>query len=142
MNAFTSADERRLATLERRGVTKDERKRAKQLVQLIETTTAPEVTSEPPPVDERMAALTELYAWVQDWTDSARAVITRRDQLIRLGIGKRRARSGAPVVDPTPVPSEVVAVSQIATPIAALPPKSNGMSNGALALLANGSAHA
>jgi hypothetical protein len=33
-----------------------------------------------------------LYAWVRDWSDCARTVITRRDWLIRLGIGRRRRR--------------------------------------------------
>ena len=48
-----------MATLERRGVTKDERKRAKDLVHVIETTAAPQVVAAPPPpTDERMAALT------------------------------------------------------------------------------------
>ena len=139
--ATRKADHAALATLDKRGVTKEERKQAKQLVHLIETTAAPEVTSAPPPVDDRMNALMEVYAWVQDWTDSARAVITRRDQLIRLGIGKRRARVA---VDPTPVPSPTpTPIAQIATrAIAALPPKSNGAIEGALALPANGGTHA
>src|SRR6185503_3364411 len=73
------SDHAALATLERRGVTKEERKQAKHLVHVIETTPAPELTTEPPSPDARMAALADVYAWVQDWTDSARAVITRRD---------------------------------------------------------------
>lgn len=38
------------------------------------------------------AALDALHAWVRDWSDCARTVITRRDWLIRLGIGRRRPR--------------------------------------------------
>jgi hypothetical protein len=38
------------------------------------------------------AALGELHGWVQDWSALARQAITRRDWLIRLGIGKRRQR--------------------------------------------------
>jgi hypothetical protein len=90
-----------------------------------------------------MSALIDVYAWVQDWTDSARSVITRRDHLIRLGIGKRRSRAVAPVVDPTPLPSPTPppVVAQMATrAIAALPPKSNGLTPGAIS--ADGGAHA
>jgi hypothetical protein len=144
--ATRKADHAALATLDKRGVTKEERKQAKQLVHLIETTSAPEVTGEPPPVDGRMSALIDVYAWVQDWTDSARSVITRRDHLIRLGIGKRRSRAVAPVVDPTPLPSPTpppVVVAQMATrAIAALPPKSNGLTPGAIMISADGGAHA
>ena len=62
------------------------------------------------------------------------AVITRRDQLIRLGIGKRRSRSAS--VDPQPVPSP--APPQImTTPIAALPAKSNGVPSGAIVVAAD-----
>jgi hypothetical protein len=127
------ADHAALATLDRRGVTKEERKQAKELVHLIETTAAPEVTSEPPPIDERMSALLEVYAWVQDWTDSARAVITRRDQLIRLGIGKRRTRAASVDPQPIPVPSPAPQL---------LPAKSNGVPSGAIVLAATGGAHA
>ena len=124
------SDHAALATLERRGVTKEARKNAKHLVHVIETTAAPEVTDAPPPVDERMAALGEVYAWVQDWTDSARSVITRRDHLIRLGIGKRRSRSAtvvAPQPEPSPAPPPVAAPQLMSAPIAALPAKSNGI---------------
>lgn len=41
----------------------------------------------------RLAALRTIHAWVTMWSDLARTVITRRDQLIRLGIAKRRARA-------------------------------------------------
>ena len=129
------ADHAAMATLERRGVTKEERKRAKDLVHLVENTAAPEVIEvPPPPTDERMAALTEVYEWVQDWSDCARSIITRRDQLLRLGIGKRKARSaGVAQPEPTPVPPPVVA-QIMTTPIAALPAKPNGMTHGAIAI--------
>ncbi len=124
------ADHAALATIERRGVTKEERKRAKELVHIVENTAAPEVTDIAPTIDERTPALMEVYEWIQDWSDCARSVITRRDQLLRLGIGKRKARSSA---EPTPVPSPVVP-QMMTTPIAALPAKSNGMTNGAIAI--------
>ena len=143
--ATRKADHAALATLEQRGVTKEERKQIKALVHLVETTPAPAVEDAVAPPDARMAALGELYAWVQDWSDCARSVITRRDQLLRLGIGKRRAREAAatPQPEPTPVPAPVVVPQIEMTPVAALPPvKPNGVSNGVIAFPVNGGAHA
>ncbi len=134
------ADHAALATLETRGVTKEERKQAKHLVNLIETTAAPDITSAPPSADKRMSALMDVYEWVQDWSDSARAVITRRDQLIRLGIGKRQTR--AVPVDPQPAASPAPPPALPTITIAALPPKSNGVPSGAMVLAADGGAHA
>jgi hypothetical protein len=131
------ADHAALATIERRGVTKEEIKRAKELVHVVENTAAPEVEAAQP-TDERMAALAEVYAWVQDWSDCARSVITRRDQLLRLGIGKRKARSASVAQpEPTPVPSPVVP-QIVTTPIAALAANRNGMTNGAIAMATGG----
>jgi hypothetical protein len=125
------ADHAAMATLERRGVTKDARKQARHLVHIVETTTAPTVVPVvAPPTDARMEALTDLYAWIQDWSDCARAVITRRDQLIRLGIGKRHARVAATPVPP-PAPASAPVVQQL----------SNGSINGALMLPAHNADH-
>jgi hypothetical protein len=38
-----------------------------------------------------MANLRELRAWHQDWAETARSVITRRDYRIRLGLAQRRS---------------------------------------------------
>lgn len=40
----------------------------------------------------RQAVLVDLDAWWRDWSQSARAVIRRRDHLIRLGLLKRRRK--------------------------------------------------
>jgi len=140
--ATRKADHAALATLERRGVTEETRKQAKQLVHIIETTTAPDITTAPPPVDKRMSAMIDVYAWVQDWTESARAVITRRDHLIRLGIGKRRVRAATAPVDPTPAPSPALPQQLATRAIAALPPKPNGAIAGAMVLPTDGGTHA
>ncbi len=137
--ASRKADHAAMATLERRGVTKEARKEARHLVHVVETTPAPTVTLDvAPPTDARFEALSELYAWVQDWTDCARAVITRRDQLIRLGIGKRHTRAAAAPA-PTPTPSPVAPTVQIVAT-----PRSNGLSSGALMVPAHtdGGTHA
>lgn len=91
------ADLAALATLEKRGVTKSERKRLGEMVAIVETQAAPLPEIEPTPVAERDARILELRGWLLDWSDTARAVIKRRDQLIRLGIGKRRSKKSAPI---------------------------------------------
>jgi hypothetical protein len=53
---------------------------------------------------QRLEALRKIHAWVTAWSEMARTVVTRRDQLIKLGIAKRRApKSKAPVVTPPAV---------------------------------------
>ncbi|MGH7281072.1 MAG: hypothetical protein ACRELY_06080, partial [Polyangiaceae bacterium] len=74
------------------------------------------------PVDDRTAAVTELYGWLRDWRKTARAVIKNRSQLISLGIGKRHSKKSAatpapspvtitPVASPSPAPLQLVAGS-------------------------------
>ena len=106
--ATRKADHAALATLEIRGVTADGRKQIGQMVHFVENSSAPVPEERDVTVSSaRMQALIALHAWIQDWTDCARTVITRRDHLLRLGIGKRRA--------PTPRPPAVV-VTAVATP--------------------------
>ena len=156
------ADHAALDTLSERGITKDARKEMRDLVKWIESNQAqPLATHKQSP---REAALVAVYEWVQDWTDCARTVITRRDQLIRLGIGKRRPRKQdvAPAPEPTPSPAPIVvtpsipsvpaspsasdvsstdpALVQMARP-ALLPPKSNGATPGSVSVSATGGDH-
>lgn len=146
------ADHAALAALEQRGVTKEQRKEMRSLVKWIESTPAqPTVTAVQSPRD---AALQAVYEWVQDWSECARTVLTRRDQLIRLGIGKRRARK-ADVQQPTPpvgatpiIPSQPATppdaastdpgLLQTARPVLALPAKTNGVPRGAVAVPVSG----
>lgn len=93
---------------------------------------------------------------MQDWSDCARTVITRRDQLIRLGIGKRRPRKSdvqpppnvTPVVAtpvPPPVASDTASTNPALVGVAqtlALPPKSNGATPGSNGASVNGGSHA
>ena len=104
-------DHAALETLSQRGITKGERKSMRELVKWNESNQAqPLATHAQSP---REAALIAVYDWVQDWTDCARTVITRRDQLIRLGIGKRRSRKQD--VAPSPTPSPVILPSYLRT---------------------------
>ncbi len=119
------ADHAALATLERRGVTPEERKHMRHLVDLVESSAAVDGDNviEPITIDARLQALAALHAWLQDWSDSARSVIKRRDQLLRLGIGKRQKRTPAPppvTTQPRPAPT---AVAELPSPTTqALPP--------------------
>ncbi len=68
---------------------------------------------------QRQQDLYALYLWIQDWTDTARAVITNRAELISLGIAKRRQTKQPqvppPVVTP-PAPAPVGAAPQASQP--------------------------
>jgi hypothetical protein len=89
--ARAAVDRAALSTLEQRGFTKAERRRVHALVDAVTAAPVDAVElPEPPPAEDRRADLMALHAWLSDWSDTARAVIKRRDQLIRLGIGARR----------------------------------------------------
>lgn len=95
--ASRKADHAALATLDKRGITKAERKRLRQLVEKAQG--APLVTApkqDPKTEKDRekyQEDLRALRAWYVDWSETARAVIHRRDYLIRLGLAKpRRAK--------------------------------------------------
>ena len=71
---------------------------------------------------KRAEVLRKIHAWITAWSEMARTVITRRDQMIKLGIAKRRAhkaRGGgvAPAAPPvTPPPPAVVGEHAPAVP--------------------------
>ncbi len=82
------ADHAALATLAKRGITKEERAKMQQLIETAKGL-APEAQLDPS-AEARQADLIALRAWYEDWSETARAVITRRDHLIRLGLAKRK----------------------------------------------------
>lgn len=88
-------DHAALATLAKRGITRDERTRLRTLVEQAQAFTP--VTTSDPKAEARqekayLASLVALRAWYEDWSDTARAVIKRRDHLIRLGLAQRKVR--------------------------------------------------
>jgi hypothetical protein len=87
-------DHAALATLAARGITTEERARLRALVQRAQTVSAlPETISAPAADtsdDKVEAALGALRDWYDEWSGVAKAVITRRDYLIRLGLAKRK----------------------------------------------------
>lgn len=117
--ATRKADHAALATLAARGIDGALRKRLRDLL---------EVAHSCPPVvkpaddaiteaDKRTAQLAALRAWFEDWSETARAVIVRRDQRIRIGLAKRKPRGSGkatPVVVSPPLPP--------APPVDVIPP--------------------
>ncbi len=84
------ADRAALATLAARGITAELREHLSDLVRIAQAAEAPS----PAPstsAAEREASLIELRAWYQDWSQTARAVIHRRDHRVMLGLSRRRA---------------------------------------------------
>ncbi len=89
--------------LAQRGLDRDERARLGGLVKVaLGNTTAMESVpaSEAARSARRRDAQRALRGWFEEWSATARAVVTRRDQLIRLGLAKRK--SPAPKATPTP----------------------------------------
>lgn len=86
------ADKAAVALLAKRGITPQERARLGELVRLGQSAREPEVfTPSAEAVAKQQEALRALHAWYSEWSATARAVITRRDYLIRLGLAKRRS---------------------------------------------------
>ena len=136
--ATKDADHAALATLAERGFDAAERARVRKLVDLAMS--APDLeallASGGVPTQDN---LDKLAAWYEDWAETARATIDRKDLLVRLGVSKRRRVGRGASASNSEVPATPVA-SPIATPIAPIasapvaisaPSAVNGMSNGA-----------
>lgn len=124
--ATRESDHAALATLAARGITPAERARMRELIRsAMNLDVALEETNE----EERVAALTELRAWFVDWASTAREHIARRDQLVRLGLAKRRSspqegdEPDTPVIEPQPTGAPVaLPVPSVAAPTTPLLP--------------------
>jgi hypothetical protein len=81
-------DHAALAVLEQRGLTRAAMNEARRELATVTRSSSGVITQRPPDPE----ALVRLHAWLRDWSDCARTVITRRDWLIRLGIGRRRPK--------------------------------------------------
>jgi hypothetical protein len=102
--ATRKADAKALATLAERGLDGDERKRLAALVATAKTLhedSIPDADAEAQMQAEHVAALDELRAWFDEWTEVARASVKRRDHLIRIGLAERRVSTKA---EPAPEP--------------------------------------
>jgi hypothetical protein len=93
------ADRAALATLAARGFGPEERARLREVVNVAHASPVP---SEAAVNAAKMAvargqALVDLRRWFDDWSETARAVVTRRDHQIRLGIAHRKKKPAKPV---------------------------------------------
>jgi len=131
--ASRDADRAALETLGARGIDKSERERLGALVRIAQEGATPTIDS--PAEEEARKDLLALRSWYQDWSETARTVIARRDHRIRLGLSKRKrarkdepepvpptlpAEDAPPVVAPPPVP--VPPPTVVAPPVPAPPP--------------------
>jgi len=104
--ATRTADHAALAILESRGLTKAERVRLAGRVAVAMTGNSGEAASPDEIAEEqkRVKDLIALRAWYVEWAEMARAVIKRRDQLVRLGLARRKRSKDLDAPEP-PVPA-------------------------------------
>ena len=104
----------------------------KRVRALIEVSDAPP-SLEPDPTAEESAAkreqrlgmLRDLRAWYDDWSETARTVLVRKDHVIRLGLARRKVRApGGPVVVLSPSRQMPALGSGDGAPIGLLPASS------------------
>lgn len=89
--------------LARRGLDAEERQRLAGLVRVALGSTETielHTPAEPLRLERRRAAQRALRGWFEEWTTTARAVLSRRDHLIRLGLAKRKAPAPRPPAVP------------------------------------------
>ncbi len=98
--ATRAADRAALATLATRGLTADERARLRALVDVAMNVDAAEDDDGAATDVARTEDLGALRKWHLDWAATARAVIKRRDELVRLGLAQRRRRAKDAPADP------------------------------------------
>lgn len=98
------ADQAAIATLASRGITQKERARLAERVKVATSAKMPELAeTSADTAAARDQSLRALHAWYTEWSETTRAVVTRRDYLIRLGLSKRRKKSDSS--EPTGVPT-------------------------------------
>ena len=131
--ATRAADLAALETLAKRGIHAQERARLRGLVD-----TAQSVLMPPGESPERQQNLAALHGWLEEWSETAKAVITRRDYLIALGLLKRRKKKVEPADRPARAGTSAATKPEEApanrAPVAVV--------NGAPAAVANGAAAA
>jgi hypothetical protein len=97
------ADHEALGVLEETGCNKEVVAQLQAAVETVQSV-APQSPLAAEADTRRTEVLRRIHAWITAWSEMARTVITRRDQMIRLGLAKRRPRKGkSAVVAPSPV---------------------------------------
>jgi hypothetical protein len=119
----TKADKAALATLASRGFDHTELKRVHALVVAAQGVAPPTEEDPNTPALTQSEALTGLKAWFDDWSATAHAVLTKRGDLIKLGLAKRlttKSAAAAPT-PPAPTPAIPVATGAASAPAPAAP---------------------
>lgn len=80
-----------MATLEARGISREARSHLRDLIRVAQTAEPPVFPTNGAAAAERDEALVHLRAWFRDWSETARAVIDRRDYLVMLGLSQRKS---------------------------------------------------
>ena len=137
----SEADRSAIATLEKRGINAKTREHLRSLVAIAQAAKPMDLPADPPITDTQQKALESLNAWHRDWSETARAVIQRRDHLILMGLAKRRSHrdeepnaeepnSSDPIVSPsghTPTETNIVPTATAASNSAASVATSSGI---------------
>ncbi|WP_437929799.1 hypothetical protein WMF37_11275 [Sorangium sp. So ce291] len=113
-------DHAALETLAKRGITREERTRLRQLVDAASGAgVAAEEDDEEAIGDaatvravvdsrEHVEALRALHAWYREWAETARAIVKRRDFLVRLGLAHRKVKAKVKPSPAAPPPPDVL----------------------------------
>jgi hypothetical protein len=87
----SEADRAAIATLDKRGITAAMRGQLRALVSVAQAAKSDDAPlADTAPANQQ--ALEALHRWYRDWSETARAVIRRRDHLIVMGLAKRRTK--------------------------------------------------
>lgn len=89
--AEAEADRKAVELLVQRGVTAAVRKQLQGLVDLALSPTETVSSAPSTEIAERRRALVALRAWFDEWSSSARVVLTKRSHRIRMGLATRRS---------------------------------------------------
>ncbi len=94
LDAFESGSEAHkaaVATLDKRGIGKNVRQQLRDLIAIAKKAELPATLPQPATESvEQSEKLGALYAWYRDWSETARAVVRRRDHLQQLGLAQRK----------------------------------------------------
>jgi hypothetical protein len=115
-SASRDADGQALAVLTETGVTPEVLAQLHAFVETVHTVATVQPQELADAEARRTEVLRKIHAWVMAWSEMARTVITRRDQMIKLGIAKRRSHKNKADVVVTPV---VPAIPELAPPASA-----------------------
>jgi hypothetical protein len=81
---------------------------------LLARTIDPPAPTGPTWEEQRAAALRKLHTWITVWSEQARRVLTRKDDLRRLGLLKRRHKKAQPAPAPVvPAPAVPLALRSV-----------------------------